>query len=70
MRREDYQPRRTPAESPFRKFDVRCLRCGSHQLRLVAQFDEVAGEMSVVLLCNRCPQQEIMPINRKSDAGR
>jgi hypothetical protein len=44
MRREDYQPPQTPSESPFRKFDVKCLACGSYQLRLVAQMDEEAGE--------------------------
>jgi hypothetical protein len=31
-------------------------------MRLVAQMDEEAGEMSVVFVCNRCPQQEILPI--------
>jgi hypothetical protein len=31
-------------------------------LRLVAQMDEEAGEMSVVLVCSRCPQREIMPV--------
>jgi hypothetical protein len=56
--REDYQLAKTPEESPFRKFDVKCLACGSYQLRLVAQIDEEAGEMAVVLACNRCPQRE------------
>ena len=62
QRREDYQPPRTPPESPFRKFDVKCLACGSYQLRLVTQRDEEAGEMSVVLVCNHCPQLEIVPL--------
>jgi hypothetical protein len=31
-------------------------------MRLVAQMDEEAGEMSVMFVCNRCPQQEILPI--------
>lgn len=62
QRREDYEPSRAPPESPFRKFDVKCLACGSYQLRLVAQMDEEAGEMSVVLVCNRCPQREILPV--------
>ena len=48
--------------SPFRKFDVKCLACGSYHLRLVAQMDEEAGEMAVVLVCNRCPQREILPV--------
>jgi len=62
QRREDYQPRQTPAESPFRKFDVKCLACGSYQLRLATQHDEEAGEISVVLVCNHCPQREIIPL--------
>jgi hypothetical protein len=41
---------------------VKCLACGSYQLRLVAQMDEEAGEISVVLVCNRCPQMEILPV--------
>ena len=62
QRQEDYQPRQTPRESPFRQFDVRCLACGSYQLRLRAQFDEAAGEMTVVLVCNQCREREILPI--------
>jgi hypothetical protein len=62
MRREDYQPRQSPAGSPFRQFDVTCLKCGSYDLRLVAQMDEEAGEMAVVLVCNHCPQREILPL--------
>ena len=62
QRREDYQPPQTPRESPFRKFTVRCLVCGSYQLRLVAQFDEAGGEMAVVLVCSKCPQRETLPV--------
>ena len=62
QRREDYQPLQTPSASPFRKIDVKCLACGSYQLRLVAHMDEEAGEMSLVLVCNRCPQREILPV--------
>ena len=62
MRREDYQPRQAPAGSPFRLFDVKCLKCGSYDLRLVAQMDEDAGELAVVLVCNKCRQREILPV--------
>jgi hypothetical protein len=62
QRREDYQPPQTSSESPFRKFDVKCLACGSYKLRLVAQMDEEAGQMSVVLVCNLCRQREILPV--------
>jgi hypothetical protein len=26
--------------------------------------DEKAGEMSLVFVCNRCPQREILPVRR------
>jgi hypothetical protein len=62
MRREDYQPPQTPADSPFRRFTVSCLKCGSFKLRLAAQMDEEAGEMAVALVCKRCPQREILRV--------
>jgi hypothetical protein len=46
-----YQNRQTPASSPFRQFDVTCLKCESYDLRLVTQTDEESGEMAVVLFC-------------------
>ena len=58
MRREDYAPRRTPTVSPFRNFNVQCLKCGSYQLRLATEFDEDAGEVRLVQVCVRCRQQE------------
>ena len=64
MRREDYQTRQTPRESPFRKFDVKCLNCGLYQLRLVAQMVEKAVEMALLLVCNKCRQREILPVKR------
>jgi len=32
-------------------------------VQLVAQFDEEAGAMAVALVCQRCGQREIMPVN-------
>ena len=58
IRREEDEPRRTPAESPFRKFDAKCLKCGSYQLRVASEFDEDAGEVRLVLQCVKCRQQE------------
>jgi transcription elongation factor Elf1 len=58
MRREDYQPRRTPPESPFRNFEVKCLKCGSFKLTITAQFDEQSGEQIAVFVCIKCKQQE------------
>lgn len=62
MRREDYQPPETPADSPFRKFNVSCLKCGSFKLQLRSQFDEDVGVLQVILYCPACRQQEILPI--------
>ena len=62
QRREDYQPRESPRERPFRQFDVKCLKCGSYRLQLQAQLDEEAGEMTVLLVCNRCRQRETPPV--------
>ena len=60
MRREDYQPRQTPADSPFRRFEVKCVHCGSYRLRVVAHMDEESGEMQVVMVCTRCQGREIL----------
>jgi hypothetical protein len=62
QRREDYQPPQTPADSPFRKFKVRCLACGSYRLRLAAQFQEETGETVAILICTRCRQSETLPL--------
>ena len=62
MRREDYQPRQSPAGSPVRQFEVSCLHCGSYDLRLATQMDEEAGEMALVLVCNKCRQREILAV--------
>ncbi len=62
QRREDYQPPQTPPDSPFRQFDVNCLRCSSYRLRLVSEFDEESGRLSVVLFCTRCRNREALPI--------
>ena len=62
QRREDYQPKQTPRESPFRNFNVSCLKCGSYQLRTTLEFDEQSGETRLLLLCNKCPNREIMAV--------
>jgi hypothetical protein len=62
MRREDYQPPQTPADSPFRNFYVSCLKCGSFKLLAQSQFDEESGQIALVLICPSCRQREILPI--------
>ena len=61
IRREEDAPRRTPADSPFRQFVVRCLKCDSSLLRVSREFDEESGEVWLVLLCTRCGQRERLP---------
>ena len=53
IRREDDEPPRTPPESPFRRFDVKCLKCGTYRLALTSGFDETTGEQHLLLTCKR-----------------
>jgi Zn finger protein HypA/HybF involved in hydrogenase expression len=62
QRREDYQPKTTPAASPFRHFLVRCLKCGSYRLRVIAERSEDSGEAGVFLYCPNCHQREQLPL--------
>jgi hypothetical protein len=62
MRREDYQPKQTHPDSPFRRFNVSCLKCGNIKLRLVSEFDSDAGEAKVFLFCPSCRQNEQLPV--------
>ena len=62
IRREDDEPPRTPPESPFRRFDVKCLKCGSYRLALTSGFDETTGEQRLLLTCSRCRQSEILKV--------
>jgi hypothetical protein len=56
MRREDYQPPTTPTDSPWRKFVVRCLRCGSPNVRVTIQHED--GDAFVVMICEACPERQ------------
>ena len=62
MRKEDYEPRKTPLDSPFRYFVVKCLQCDCVKLTVTAQYDEETGEMFMALQCGRCGQQERVAI--------
>lgn len=61
MRREDYQPPATHADSPFRRFTVRCLQCESFKLRVVSSHDDDTGETKTFLVCSRCGEHEELP---------
>jgi hypothetical protein len=67
IRREDDEPDRTPAESPFRRFDVKCLKCQSYRLRLISEFDEEVGEMRIILVCLRCRQSEVLRVSSEGN---
>jgi hypothetical protein len=62
IRREDDEPPRTPPDSPFRRFVVKCLKCDSHRLTLTSDFDDEAGELRVTLICSRCRQREVLKL--------
>jgi hypothetical protein len=62
IRRKDDEPSRTPPQSPFRRFNVECLKCGSHRLTLSIGFDEAAGKQRLLLTCSRCHQFEVMKV--------
>jgi hypothetical protein len=62
QRREDYAPPQTPADSPFRRFTVSCLKCGSFKLRVIGEFDPDAGELKVFPFCPSCREREQLPV--------
>jgi len=57
-----YQSPQPPTDSPFRRFTVSCLKCGSFKLRVIGEFDSDAGETKVFLLCPACRQREQLPV--------
>jgi hypothetical protein len=48
IRREDDEQPRTPLQSPFRRFDVKDLKCGSYRLTLTSGFNETAGKQQLL----------------------
>jgi hypothetical protein len=62
QRREDWQIPTTHAESPFREFNVSCLKCKSVKLRVIAEHDDHASELKIYLFCPSCRQREQLPV--------
>jgi hypothetical protein len=62
MRKEEYAERTTHPDSPFRRFNVACLKCGSVRLRVVGQFDVDSGEVKIFLSCPQCRAREQLPV--------
>ena len=62
MRKEEYEPRKPCPDSPFRCFDVKCLKCGCYKLAVTAYHDGQSGETFLVLQCGRCRQSERLKI--------
>ena len=53
---------KTPVVSPYRKFMVCCLKCGSFKLRVISESDDESGELKVFLFCPQCREREQMPV--------
>jgi hypothetical protein len=51
-----------PVGCIMRQFEVRCVRCGSLNLKVIGQFDEEAGELKLFLHCPRCNVREALPL--------
>jgi hypothetical protein len=62
IRRADDETPRTPSEIPFRRFDVKCLKCNSYRAVLTSGFDETTGEQRLLLTCSKCRQCEILKV--------
>ena len=60
QRREDYQPPQTPADSPFRKFDVKCGRLRVVHVKGAASGDELHESGGAVV---------VVDIERKGQAA-
>ena len=60
QRREDWQPRKTDPDSPWREFVVKCLKCGNVRLRIGVVYDD--GEQRVYLICPQCNKQEAVAV--------
>jgi hypothetical protein len=58
MRKEEYAPRQAQPDSPFRRFDMKCLKCDSYKLTVTAHHDPDSGETFVLFFCKTCRQQE------------
>jgi hypothetical protein len=56
QRHEDDQPPQTPADSPFRRFTVSCLKCGSFKLQVIGEFDSDADKSFRDLTFNSFPR--------------
>jgi len=62
MRREDYVPKRRPPGRLCEAFVIQCFLCHRYDVRLISQFDEEAGEMSLWLVCGQCPNRERLKV--------
>ena len=62
MRKEEYEIPRTPPDSPFRNFDVKCAKCRSYKITITPYYDEQSGSAFIVFFCTRCRRQEQISI--------
>jgi hypothetical protein len=59
--KEEYAEKHTQMDSPFNKFVVHCLHCGSFKLKVISEFDGDAGEAGIFLFCPSCRSREKLP---------
>ena len=62
QRHEDWMIPETHPDSPFERFVVQCLKCQSYRLRVIAEYDDEAGEFQVFLFCTKCRARERLPV--------
>ena len=60
-RREQNDFHRKPACGLFQQFDVLCVSCDSHNIRLLAEADDEG--LKVYLFCLGCKQREELPMH-------
>ena len=63
MRKEEYEPRKSCANSPFCCFDVKCLKCGCYKLAVTVHRDDESDEMFLVFQCSRCRLSERLKVH-------
>jgi hypothetical protein len=63
MRKEEYAQRRAQPDSPFRQFDMKCLKCGSYKMTITVHHDPESGDTFVQFLCTSCRQQEKIAVS-------